>query len=74
MCYEPEYELPESFLKIAQTLEKSAKTATKELKLSVESSVLVQKIAEQTGLPERAIISALFNVGLTNFLHRGIIF
>jgi hypothetical protein len=74
MCYEPDFELPETFLRLARDLEQSTHAERAELKLTPESAVLIQKIAEQTGLSVRGVTSALLSEGLAHFLMKGILF
>ena len=74
MCYEPDFELPGTFLRLARDLEKSTRTERSEVNLTLESALLIRKIAEQTGLSERGAASALLSEGLAHFIMKGILF
>lgn len=74
MCYEPDFELPGTFIHTAQSLERSLKAREIPVKLTQESAVLIEKISEQTGLTESAVSSGLLAEGLAHFLMKGILF
>lgn len=74
MCYEPDFELPDTFIHTAQSLEISQRAKEVPVKLTEESELLIHKISEQTGLSETAAASGLLAEGLTHYLMKGILF
>ena len=74
MCYIPDFELPHTFLHLAHELEHSSGMKQAEVRLTTESRILIQKIAEQTGLTERGVASALLSEGIAHFIMKGVLF
>ncbi|VGO22215.1 hypothetical protein [Pontiella sulfatireligans] len=74
MCTEPDFDLPESFIKAMRRLEAGEVDAELRVKLAPDTEALVQKIAEQTGLPAGTAASALLAEGIAAYRSKGILF
>ena len=73
MCTQPDYDLPESFIKTMHRID-SAGGEEHSVKLAPDTEALVNKIAEQTGISANTVASALLYEGIAVFRSKGILF
>ena len=74
MCREPDFVLPESFIKVMREFETRGADRGLAVKLSIDTTALVEKITEQTGYATNTVATALLEEGIKTCRTKGILF
>ena len=74
MCFEPDFDLPETLIETMRKLHHCPENSTLNITMDPTSETLVNKVAEQTGFSTAAVASALLNEGIAALRAKGILF